>query len=71
MIAKADRCFTQRIEQKLHANLAVFSVPVNRNRAHSNAFFTMNYFESQMPLNCKVVGLEEMHKFGIWRFGSV
>jgi hypothetical protein len=46
-------------------------VPVNRRRAHSNAFFTKNYFESQMPLNSKVVGLEEMHKFGVWRFGSV
>jgi hypothetical protein len=28
------------------------------------------YFEFQMPLNRKVVGLEEMHNFGIWRFGS-
>jgi hypothetical protein len=59
------------MEQKLHANSVVFSVPVNRNRAHSNAFFTKNYFESQMPLNIKVDGLEEMHKFGIWRFRSV
>jgi hypothetical protein len=71
IIAKADRCFTQRIGQNLYANLAFFSAPVNRNRARSNAFFTKMYFEFQMPLKSKVVGLEEMHNFGIWRFGSV
>jgi hypothetical protein len=33
--------------------------------------FTNIYFEFQMPINNKVVCLEKMHNFGIWRFGSV
>jgi hypothetical protein len=69
--AKANRCFAQRIWQILHANVALFSAPMNRNRARSKAFFTKIYFEFQMPINNKVVCLEKMHNFGIWRFGSV
>jgi hypothetical protein len=65
---KADRCFTQRIWQNLHANLALFSVPMNRDSAPSKAFFTKIYFEFQMPINSKVVWLEKIHNFGIWRF---
>jgi hypothetical protein len=65
---KADRCFTQRIWQNLHANLALFSVPMNRDSARSKAFFTKIYFEFQMPINSKVVWLEKIHNFGIWRF---
>jgi hypothetical protein len=68
---KADRCFIQRIGQNLHANLALFSAPMNRDGARSNAFFTKIYFELQIPINSKVVCLEKMHNFGIWRFGSV
>jgi hypothetical protein len=33
--------------------------------------FTKIYFEFQMPINSKVVCLEKMHNFGIWRLGSV
>jgi hypothetical protein len=57
--AKADRCFTQRIWQNLHANVALFSTPMNRNRARSKAYFTKIYFEFQMPINSKVVFLEK------------
>jgi hypothetical protein len=57
--AKADRCFTQRIWQNLHANVALFSTPMNRNRARSKAYFTKIYFEFQMPINSKVVCLEK------------
>jgi hypothetical protein len=68
---KADRCFTQRIWQNLHVSSALFSAPMNRDSARSKAFFTKIYFEFQMPINSKVVCLEKMHNFGIWKFGSV
>jgi hypothetical protein len=35
------------------------------------SIFTKIYFEFQMLINSKVVCLEKMHNFGIWRFGSV
>jgi hypothetical protein len=43
---KADRFFIQRIGQNLHANLALFSAPMNRDSARSNTFspiFTSNF----------------------------
>jgi hypothetical protein len=64
----ADSGFTQGIEQKFHANLAVSSAPVNRNRVPSNGVFPNFYFEFQMPINNIVVGLEKIHNFGNWRF---
>jgi hypothetical protein len=43
---KADMCFTQKIWQNLHANLALFSALMNRDSARSKAFsprFTSNF----------------------------
>jgi hypothetical protein len=43
--------------------LAKNLTPMNRNRIHSKAFFTKNFFEFQMPINSKVVCLDIVHIF--------
>jgi hypothetical protein len=62
-ISKADKGFIQGIEQEQHAMLAKNLMPMNRNRIHSKAFFTKNFFEFQMPINSKVVCLDILHIF--------
>jgi hypothetical protein len=65
---KALGWFIQGIEQERHANLAIFSAPVNKSRVNSNGFFTKNFFEFQMPINSKVVCLDILHIFPFGRF---
>jgi hypothetical protein len=66
--AKAVRGFDHEILHKQHANLGIFSAPVNRSRSCSIAFFTNFHFEFQMPLNSKVVCLAKLHMFHIGWF---
>jgi hypothetical protein len=65
---KALGWFNQQIEHKLQGNLTENSAPVNRSRAPSNAFFTKNLLEFQMPINSKVVCLDILHIFPFGRF---
>jgi hypothetical protein len=60
---KTCRGFAQEFKQEHHANLTKISAPVNRNRTPSKAFFTKNLFESQMPIDSKVVRLNILHIF--------
>jgi hypothetical protein len=56
------------MEQEHHANTAKNSAPVNRNRAPSKACFTKNFSKFQMPINSKVVCLNNLHIFPLGGF---
>jgi hypothetical protein len=60
-------CYSHLFRQERALKVAKNSAPVNRSRTPSQAFFTKNSFEFQMPINSKVVSLNILH---IFPFGS-
>jgi hypothetical protein len=60
---QVGRGFVQEFKQERHANLAIFSAPVNSRPGSCFAIFTLLHSEPAMPLNSKVVCLNILHIF--------
>jgi hypothetical protein len=64
---KADLCFEQRFEHELLAKMLSFLALVNSARLQLTKFFTIFHSKFEMPPKRKVVSLEKLDNFYIWR----